>query len=325
MARIHGPQLINVYAGTQQEAYIRRLQLCDLIARIWLCEGWSPLQYLFKKSFNSALIKKYWQFTPPYPFPSDFRTYTITTKYILWYIHTHIVPNTIWNGSFYYGFSQIGKIHCHPQYLPYALLWTSKRWETIAKTSPLPIMVQKYSARHPVRWRKALPLMLPHDENSLSFMAGVLAVGVPVMVSNVLYASYPKPCEKWFRQWNIPIERVTAATKKVNHPRLLIAPFWPAMLEAYMPRAATGWLVQHDLSPQSVLYASILWCIYRHEPFHKVNMIPYLPASYVSFELFKTDELSRRKNLERKWVEHNLTNLDGRFKKIVIAVPKHTV
>lgn len=319
MSRLDGPQLINAHAGRQQNAYIRRMQVCDLLARIWLCEGWQPIGKLFLKSYDTVLIKKYWQFSSSYPYPSEFTNNIVSAKHVLWYIRTQMEHSPIWNGSFYNGLAQAGKIGCKKSGFPYVMVWSSKRWRTILRASPLPVNLCEYSSNYPQRWGNALHLVLPHDENSFSFMAGVLASGVPVLVSDLLYASYPPSCEPWLRKWHIPIERVVNANQKIRHNKFLIAPVWPAMLEAYMPRIATGWLTKHQLSPQSVLYASILWCVHKHAPFDHIDVIPYLPHGDTSSELFKTETLSRRENLERKWVELGLNNLDDRFKKIVMA------
>jgi len=302
--------IVDNSAGLRHKRYVRKIQVCDLISRMSLALGGMGNHV---RRYTEIAAKPYWFFDGVVPVKTEVSK--IKLKNIKWYIRNHIpCQGKIWNGSYIHGVAQFGKI-VEPKLVsggrnyPSFLWWSSKKVLKIISFSPFGgnIAIQGKTLRR--RWSLVPSLLLPYDEESLSFMAGVLSVGRLFESKGKTLAVYNRSCEKWIRKWGIPIEF------KWKTGEICISPFWPALLEEYMPPEAREWRDLRNPIHGST-YAAILWRTYKDEDF-KPGKIPYLLGRRSIFYNYGNDELGAMKHLEKMRVEKGLTQLDERFRRLI--------
>lgn len=302
--------IVDIHAEERKHRFIRKMQVCDMLSKMYLEFGHFGFQ---AKHYSEIKAKQFWIFDGIVPTHREVSQFG--TKNIKWYIKNQIpFSHKIWNGSYFHGLSQFGKIKepTNKQgggFYPSMVWWSSKKLMSIVKAAPFggKIIVDKRSDE--IRWSVAPCLLLPFDEKSFSFMAGVLSTGRLVESNGFQYAVYTKSCSKWISKWGIPIE------KRWGKGEVLISPFWPAMLESYMPDVAKGWV---DLKKpfEAATYSAILWRVYSNFDFQP-DLIPYLPGRRCIFYTFGNDKLGATKHLELLRVEKGLTQLDDRFRVLI--------
>lgn len=304
--------LIDVHRDKRQKAYVRQMILRDFLARSALSEGhisWKILEWKENDKFQNRM-KLFWQYgiIPP----NTMELWVINVSHIKWYIKNKItLQNKIWNGSFLHGIAQSGKITQSKDSFPSLQTYLVTRMKYLLKICPFKGNIFDYGWKWGVRWTNVPALSLSHDTNSLSFMAGVFSMGQEYLAKDgLVYAKYSNKCEKWLKQWGIPIEGYTP-----NKLQCLISPIWPSLLHEWMPPIIRTWR-RIPKASQAAKYAAILWKIYCGGQFVK-NAIPYLEDRGYYTKHFKSDEYTLTQNVRRMWVQCNLTCLDERLKELI--------
>lgn len=304
--------IADLYKEKRKAVYIRRMILCDFVARSVLAKGykwWAT--YNFEKSLEfQKEMKDLWVYNiiPP----TGYELHKIKIKDVKWYIKKYItVQGSIWNGSFMRGLTVSGRIIKDKQSFPSLLTHVRKKFLFILKYCPFTGSLNDGGWKDGLKWNHVPALSLPYDEESLSFMAGVFSMGSEHrMDDGLVYARYSLKCKKYFEAWGIPIEGYTKT--RMN---CLISPFWPALLHKYMPPILRTWERIPDAA-HAHKYAAMLWKIYHNRDFER-NAIPYLASGEYYKKRFMSEDKTLTQNLKRMWVQHGLTELDDRLKNLI--------
>ncbi|MFA5312345.1 MAG: hypothetical protein WC375_03370 [Methanomassiliicoccales archaeon] len=266
-------------------------------------------------------VREFWDYDDNFPSTSLYRCYVRLPK-VKKYITYLDITGDIWNPDFVNGLCKIGKIINNPTSFP-TLRWNNN--ETLAsilQNSPFAGRLS-FSARKKIyQWCSAPVLCCSHKQDTLSFMAGVLAVGEPIKIKNMdisyTYIKYTYKITPWLKKWKIPIERSSPNGKYV-----FISPFWVALLSYKMPKFLRTNLL-NIANPYGVdLYAPVLWHAYVDDQF-KCRGLPYMKSRRTIFRKYKNDSGVHRR-LEILLVEKHLTELDLRIKEAVKYWSRHAL
>jgi len=252
-------------------------------------------------------IREFWDRDDDYPSFGYFRD-KVRVPIVKWYIHERInSPDIIWDGSFLQGLSVYGNIKWNTCTFPSFYWTTNKTIVSLLKSCPFGGDLVEYSQSR-YRWNKAPSLYLRSDENSISFMAGLLAAGTLYEKDDLTYAKYNANQKRYLKEWNIPIESNVKA-------HVLISPIWPALFTPRMPEEfRDAWKnVYHPFGVK--MYPPILWRTYVNNTF-PTRGIPYLKSRRWIFQYYKSEKGAMKK-LERLRVEKNLTEIDHNVRQMV--------
>lgn len=292
----------------RRKKYIRKLQICDFVARSLLNSVKVAKQ---NRKFMMA-NREYWHFgvVPP----SAIEINSISKRQIMWYINTHIkVQHPIWNGSLLHGFAQMGKIYHSERGFDRVRVFSRKQFKYLIDISPFSGCLTKLDYRGGMWWHNVPALHLKYDYNSLSFMAGVLATGKEHKhTDGKTYAMYTNRIAVWLRKWGIPIEH---AVSEGCVSWVLISPFWPSLLHDYMPKVLRIWR-RIPNAGMAHEYAGVMWKVYTGEEFG-TNCIPYLKDRWYYSGKYFTPKERLTTTMQRLWIEMGLTGIDERFKNLI--------
>jgi len=279
------------------------LRLCDVTSRLSLIYGPPP--------HTDKQIHELWKFDD-FP-PSSLPVYKkIRHGHIKWYIGHGHVGNVFygeWNSDFLHGLCQYGDIKWNRYSFPSFYWYGNEDLIETLKKCPFYGKLNKHALNSPNSkryiWQDVVALYLPHKEDSLSFMAGVLATGRISELNGMSTAVYNRNVENVLKKFGIPIEAHDWGNMYVH-----ISPIWPSLLKNYMPDFLQKWnTLKKPYKAEE--YSSILWRMF----FDKnpvVDALPYLPCRRTIYNKF--DSI---KSLERMVVSNNLVSLDRRIGEVV--------
>ena len=271
---------------------------CSVIAEIILFHG--------KKGLTQELFDAKWEHDE-YPPSISYITKVIHAKHVKWYIRNHLaIEDQIWNGDFLAGLIACGQVDWWKKLFP-TFRWTSNHelFELIQE-SPFYGELSEYNGRF-YKWRNVPALYLKSSNESISYMAGVLATGRIAERKNEIYVDYNERILPYLEKMGIPIEYQSPS--KLHN---LISPIWPALFARYMPRSIEKkWMNIKHGGFKSELYASILWRMYISNDI-KRRGIPYLNSRRWVYDHFGTVDKT-----EETWLKLGLSQLDMRIRNAV--------
>jgi hypothetical protein len=281
----------------EKKAYLKRMAkkmaMCETISYIYLYCG---------SNFTEQNIIRFWNY--PGIFPS-YRNISanVTVANIRWFIHEKIkIDDVIWNGSFLSGMTISGKIGVSKKRMPFFNWAYNNEIKEMIKECPFHGKIE-YDRENYHRWSEVAALCLKNDKNSISYLAGVLSIGKKYIIDNATYSGYSKKIKNLLVSLNIPIEKET-------HYLVFISPIWLALLTPWMPESRKKWLdVKKPCMAEE--YAFVLWRVYTGKDI-EANKIPFLPSRRTYYYRYHTID-----NLEKKWVDFKLVELDVRFKEVI--------
>ena len=282
-------------------------RMCMTAAKLALKYGKFGNRFL---NCKEERIREFWDGEDDCP---SFKYFQGNTKVsvVKWYIHERInVSEPIWNGSFIHGLISGGNVKWNERAFP-SLFWTlNDDLLKLLKSCPFggDLKVNNRNNRK-YSWLHVPALYLKFDEDSASFIAGVLASGTLYEKDKMVYAKYNLNQEKYLKRWHIPIE------DNLDSKYVLISPIWPALFTRRMPEESKEtWLdIYHPFGAK--IYPPILWKTYANTEFPR-NGIPYLRSRRWIFNNYKSEK-GTMKTLERLRVEKNLTELDHNVRQMV--------
>lgn len=284
---------------------IRLMRMCEVACNIAMYHNGSNLARTLEKS--DEFIRKYWIWDN-YPPNSYILRHAISIPNIKWFIRHHFkdTNSSAFNSDFLFGLTKCGKVRYPSKRLP------SFNWRNnfniidILDTSPysgtFSINCKRRNVNKDFEWRYAAAFLLPHDENSGSFVAGVMATGEVKNIENSTVVAYDKSIEEHFVKWGIPIE-----LRSNNY--IMISPVWSALFSIYMPEICNKKFLNLKHPLMSEVYCPILWRAYVSLNFVSGG-IPYLKSRRMILYDHKCEDGALEK-LDRLRVEKNLTILDN--------------
>lgn len=278
-------------------------EVASQIALKYGCRGNRGENYTYDR------IREFWKYEDPCPSLREFRD-AVKVSTIKWYIRNKtVVDYPIWNADFLHGVAAHCKIIWNKKHFPSCDWYSNEDITNLFQSCPYggEIVKSNNIARH--RWVRVPSLYLKYSEDSISFMAGVMAGLKKINIDDENYALVNERILPLLKKWGIPID----ITK---FPRLyLISPIWPALFARYMPENVSQKWLNLKKAHKVDVYAPILWKTYVNGIF-PVDGIPYLKSKRTIYYDFKCEEGAMDK-LDKLRVEKNLTVLDNRIKEVV--------
>lgn len=261
------------------------------------------------KHYTFDRVREFWKYDDPCPSLREFYD-TIKASTIKWYIHNKItVDYPIWDADFLHGLLAHCKIIWNKQEFPSCEWYCNDDLTNLLQSCPYGGNIIKPNNINRNRWVGVPALYLKHSEESVSFVAGVMAGLKLFKFNNENYAQLNERTLPLFKKWGIPIE-------SVRYPhRYLISPIWPALFAKHMPEDISRKWLDLKKAHKVNAYAPILWKTYVNSVF-PVDGIPYLRSKRAIFYDFQCEEGAMEK-LDKLRVEKNLTILDNRIKEVV--------
>lgn len=278
-----------------------KLRLCSLAAHLSLFHGF--------ENYQAKEIVKLWTYSDEYP-----TQYALTNKIklpnIKWYIYNFVkIEDPIWNPDFIFGLTKCGNIDIYNVHFnSFVWSYTNDVCKILNDSPFFGAKSYNWDVPHDIneyRWSRAAILSAKHSEESLSFMAGVLATGKLKVEDGFSYIQFNKKSSIWLKKWNIPIEHE-------GKNDFLISPFWTALFTPWMTEASNHW---KDLENPYMAnkYALIMWNIFsKKHTEYPPEAIPYLWCRRKNFYKFGSI-----KDLGRQWVENHLSETDLRIRDAV--------
>lgn len=272
------------------------------------CEVASKLRLYHGRIYSEDDIRKAWTYDLPYPSLDKIRQ-IVSVKNIKWYINTHtdaLIIDPQWNADFLMGMLQWGQIHYNPVFFP------SFRWygnpDLLLAIIHSPFAGRMINGGHqPKRrliWSDVPALCLKFSTDSVEYMAGVLSTGIIEASKNKVLVKYNRNVAKILESWKIPCEHK-------NKQWFYISPFWPVILQNYMPDILKEKWEFVPKAYRAQEYSSILWKIYTGKD-PVADKMPYILSRRMIF--YKYGSMKKMRDL---WIENHLVELDIRFKKVV--------
>ena len=281
-----------------------RLQRCEIASKLVLYHG--PIQ---SDRVNARIIAKYCD--DEFPPSAITLVRSAKSQNIKWYIRNHIVPtDPIWTGDFILGFTKTGKVSWYASRYP-TFTWRgcgvlADALENCPYVGFVANGKDQKSRKNAYKWKKVPALYLKGREDSIGYIAGLLATGRHYInrKEDKIYALYSPPVMEELEKLGIPmLGRVCGSGQP------LISPFWPAVFSKLMPNEFSDyWLDMGRKTAMSEDYSAVLWLTYVGSKFQR-GAIPYLRSRRTYYNRFGSLE-----NLQRARVEFNLFSLDDRIR-----------
>lgn len=286
-------------SGQNRLSSIDKLNTCEVTAKLRLYHG---------RIFSEDDIRSLWTHKTISPSVDKIRK-NLRVKNLKWYINTYtseLITDPEWNPDFLMGMLQWGSIYYNPIYFP------SVRWKgnnnllEAIRSSPYAGRLNTCDPKPGQRviWSDVPAMCFKHSDKTVEYMAGVLSVGIVETIYNKVLVKYSHKAAKVIEKLKIPVEHR-------NQRYIYISPFWPVILQKYMPQAIRSkWL----LIPKAYLaqeYSTILWKIYTGKDPLSEKM-PYMLSRRMVF--YKYGSIRALRDL---WIKYHLVELDSRFKKVI--------
>ena len=279
---------------------------CAIASDIALFEGFS---YLYG-AFTQDQIDARWNYSNISPSVTSIRK-KVSIKHIKWYIRNFItIEDDVWNGDFLAGLSTCGKVTWCMSGFPSFFWMSNESLMEVLNECPFSGKLKNHNLKY--YWSNVPSLYLKSSEDTVSFMAGVLATGKLVHRSDGIYASYSKKVLPYLERWGIPIE-YQSPSKIYN----LISPIWPSLFSRHMPKSGEKWNNIKNGGVKSEIYAPILWRMFVS------NKIPKLGIPYLRSRQWVYQHLGKMESTEHMWLNMGLSQLDNRIKSIVQFLAKN--
>ena len=284
---------------SHNRANLKKMAIYDTAAKICLYYG---------RKFTDRTIDEFWTF-PAIPLNTQTFEHHVKLPSIKWYIREKMdIAHGIWNGSFLAGMTAMGKLLLARNFFTSFFWYRNDEVSEMIKECPFHgKLLTKYSeSKGENRWSYVAALSLKSDNASISYLAGVLSTGRRYEIDGEVYAGYTSNLKALLMSYHIPIERECGRNKKI----MLISPIWIALLMPWMPKSRMKWLgIKKAFKAEE--YAFILWRVFTGRDI-KAGGIPYLISRRTFYYRYHTLD-----NLEKKWVDYKLVELDSRFKEVV--------
>jgi hypothetical protein len=292
----------------EQAAHDKLLSRCKLSAEIAIRLG------AFHKRGHPNLSEYIYKHWDEESVPPSFETlrHDITVPNIKWYIRNHLVfKHEVWTPDFLIGLTRCGEIKWHRRKFPNFRWRYNDRIAPLLRNSPFGGVVKEPEDERTYSfWIGAPALYLGHSEESLSYMAGVLATGRTIKFRGETYAKYDNRVLPYLHEFGIPIEHSSAQGRKVY-----ISPIWAALLSPLMPEGCREYWCNVKKAVKAKEYAAILWTIYVDSDYKK-DGIPYLQSRRTVYSKYKGTR-GTVGTLKKLRVDNDLISLDDRFRECV--------
>jgi hypothetical protein len=287
----------------KQEKKDKRLQRCEIAANLVLYHG--PIQ---SDRVNDKIIAKYCD--DEHPPCAKTLSNSVRSKNVKWYIRNHMEPaDDIWTGDFILGITKAGKVNWPKHFYPSFTWWSCPHLAKALENSPYVGQVANNKGqkekRHPYRWKRAPALYLKGSEDSMGYVAGLLATGRQYVnpKEDKVYALYTPEVMEELEKLGIPM-----IGRSYIKGQPLISPFWPAIFTKLMPPEFDECWLNLKKTAMAEDYAAVLWMTYVGSKFKK-KAIPYLKSRRTTYSRFGTLE-----NLQRARVKFDLVSLDEKIR-----------
>ena len=270
-------------------------------------------------NYDQDDVDKFWQHPNPYkysPAVNNPKLKKISIKKLKWYIWNNteeLAKYFSWNHNFFLGLCSCGVLKQNLYSLP-VFRWSraNKHVLELFEKSPYHCDITTCSYRINSMGLSAALCLKPNEE-SMEYMAGVLATGQIKVIDGKTYVQYTKRVAEIFRRWKVPID---IEYKKGCIELYYISPIWPTLLKKYMPLEESIRWKRYANPANSEEFAFILWRIYvNKDPISGV--FPYLKGRKTLFNKYITI-----KNFEQKWLDYKLVELDPRFQTAILEWKK---
>lgn len=287
--------LVDIYHGVPEK---RLEQMYLTIAKVALKYG----HHARLKPYSRDKLVEFWD-DPEIPRPSGSTFFhTIKLPTVKWFIYHKItLEDKIWNADFIHGFARNGKIKWNKKSYPTLHLYNNKSLNELILLSPFG---GELNYR---RWSYVPALYLKHSEESMSFLAGVLAGGNIVEINGEQFSGHKYWVKPLLTNLGIPIERETAFRTK----EVFISPIWAAIMTLWMPEEVREKWTTLSKPFGTDEYCPILWKTYVSSKF-PTKGIPYLRSRRHLYYKYQSIE-----SIKRMRVSKGLTTLDNRFREVM--------
>ncbi len=263
-----------------------------------------------ERSYTFSQIKEFWTFDDDYPSPASL-ILTVRASTVKWYINQKVkVMDEIWNADFINGLALHGRLKFSKLRYPTFKWYHDSGIGEILKTSSFGgkvVMLKNKTSK----WIQVPAFYLKHSENTLSFVAGLMAGAKIRRFKGKDYAKFSSRItniKKIIEDLKIPIE-------SSNKRYFTISPIWPALFTPKMPEVGRSkWLIL-DKPCNASTYAPILWRTYIDKKI-KTRGLPYLKSERMVKYDFACEE-GPMKRIEKLRVEMGLTELDNKIIEMV--------
>jgi len=277
--------LSNSYHITKQ--YEQKLEYCRIASQIYL-------KYGPKKFWKEEYISEFWDYKKNLSSPSiEPLKHSISIANIRWFIYNYVeFKDNIWNSDFIRGVATGGTL-VERQDFPCIKWYDNNSIIKLLKLAPFYVGLYKIKRAH--FWSNIVAFCSKYSEDTLSFMAGVLATGNKITINKKVYIFYSHSAVDYIRKWCIPEEtcdikaiKIARRCLKLPDKYCLISPFWTALLSFKMPEMfKKRWIVYNAINAK--IYALLMYKLYVNRSI-KSRLLPYL--------IGRTTLFKNRKKLE---------------------------
>lgn len=277
----------------------RMLRMCSTASQIYLFYGYRGL--------TEENVAKFWTYDNNPPSHLTINA-NISVRNVKWYLSNFLeIEDKVWNPDFINGLTRYGFVRKSRVFFPTFVWFNNSMIEKILSNSPFHcerlIAKSEIDISERCKWSSVPALCLNYSDKSISFMAGVLATGRLKVFDGMSYAKYNHRIGSILKSWNIPIE-------KEDRFFVYISPFWVLLFTPWMPECCKFW-VEVKKPYRAKEYSLIMWRIFSGKDI-KTDGLPYLVSRRTYY--YKYGSI---KNLEKKWVENKLVEMDLRVKEVV--------
>jgi len=253
------------------------------------------------KPYSRNKIIEFWEEDPDIPRPTrtTFRK-TMKLPTIKWFIHNRLTTDDdIWNADFLHGMARNGRISWNKVSYPTLYLYNNNSLKELIESSPFGGRI-----RSNIKWNYVPAFYLKYSEETISFLAGVLAGGRIIKRDGYQFASYTYRLHSLFVKWGIPIEHV-------RFKQILISPIWAAIMTLWMPEEVREKWTKLSNPFGTDEYCPILWKTYVDSEF-PTGGIPYLMSRRSIYYKYHSVSI-----IKRMRVSKGMTTLDNRFREAI--------
>lgn len=260
-----------------------------------------------KENLSQDNITSFWEIDDKVPSAITLRV-AISVPKLKWFIHNNInVEDGVWNADFVHGLTKNLNVRWNSRRFP-SVRWANNKYlsTVIADSKFGGPLTETMTGIYPYyTWIGVAALYMKHSEQSIEYLAGLLAAGKPVEHKGIHYAQYSSRIQAEISGLGIPIE------PPFSKRYCLISPIWPALLSIRMPTKAKKCWGRNFKCPNAEDYAASLWYTYIGKEF-KTNGIPFLKSRRTIYYRHKNE-----KNIEKLRLAKSLILLDNRIGKVV--------
>ena len=258
------------------------------------------------KAYTKDRISEFWDIDLDPLSPRQLERLT-KAQVIKWVIYHELhYDDPVWNNDFIRGLRLGNKFSTKPKCYP--KIKTAAKWaSSLFEEAPFGGEVKLHWDKT-ISWQRVPALCLQGSEDSTSFIAGILCLGILVQRNGQTLVQYPINAKEFVDRMRIPIV-------EQNDKCIFISPMWPALFSHKMPKIAFEYFNSIKRGYLTLEYSVVLWKTYMDNFFPRRG-IPFLPSRRSVFYKFNCEE-GAAKRIEMMRFELGLAQLHNLVREAV--------